>query len=142
MLRRMPFITRLRRSRCWGWVGFWLIILQVFAAAEHMSAMAATTTGVPQDGQLGFLNICTAQGIASLAADPQDTGQQDSVTGACALCTMDCMAGHAVLAAPSITLSLPAKIRPEKLTAGIVRLTPHLVLRFGTVRGPPFSTTD
>lgn len=115
----------------------WLMGLQILGATEHLSAQAAQAAGVPGDGPVGFLGICTTPGAAPLLADDSDA--QGHVAHACALCAMAATAGHAILTA-TIELPLPLFLRAPDAAVAYAQTTPISEWRYGVVRGPPFAS--
>lgn len=136
MPRKLPPLSRARRSRLLAWLAVWLSLVQVLGASEHLSAMAATAAGVPGDGPLGFLNICTAQGLATIHVGETGGNPDGTVSHACALCSMDCAAGSAIVPADTpLLVGLPTGIGecPEWKRASFITV----FWRHNGVRGPP-----
>jgi hypothetical protein len=136
MPRKPPLFSRTRRSRLLVWLAVWLSLVQVLGASEHLSAMAATAAGASGDGPLGFLNICTAQGLATIPAGETGNTPDGTVSHACALCSMDCAAGSAIVPANTPLLAgAPTGIvaRPEWKRASFITV----FWRHNGVRGPP-----
>ncbi|PLX39031.1 MAG: hypothetical protein C0606_00340 [Hyphomicrobiales bacterium] len=113
------------------------MLLQVVFAAEHASAMAvAAGIGGPTGTPIGFLQICTADGIVSLDGD-NDRHAPDDDNAPCVLCASAAVSG-ALDAGNAPALADPA---PTCLTV-LVPPSADFELaeqhrRAGTTRGPP-----
>jgi hypothetical protein len=120
---------------------FW----QVLFTAAHLSAMAtAAALGGPTGERLGFLQICTAEGLATINLSEVDGDHQprSSSNGAisCLLCgtaAVDTVTG-AIDAGflPATSHLLQAGERPDASSLTIIG-APQ---RVGTNRGPPASS--
>ena len=116
------------------------MLLQVVFTAEHYSALAATVSGIPGKAG-GFLQICTPQGLARVAA-PGSEGTDDPApaTGggpACAICGSVATAGAVDLPIMA-TVPVPADDWPVAMLA-IEQQTvaPRFTYLIPAPRGPP-----
>ena len=134
---RMPLNQRLRRSRSALWLGVWLLLLQAFAAAEHLSALAAGATGEPPGGRLGILNICSPLPATNANADGSKSVPGGGGSQSCAICSMASASGNAICGEASL-LALPSWIAAA---AHAIHwkdsAAPACGHRYGAVRGPP-----
>lgn len=133
MHRHLPLTAELRRARYAGWLAVCLILIQVLAAAEHLSAKAAAA--VSSENPLGFLSICSARGALPTPV-PADGAPSAAVAGACALCAMDATAGQAILAEASPQPAPPC-VLSDRVVVIDAQANPTPARRYGAVRGPP-----
>lgn len=115
------YTRRLRRSRAGAFVGLLAMLLQVLLAAEHASAMAvAVAKGGPDGRPMGFLDICTAQGLLRLPVPAGIGGKaappvSHSGGAACAVCATAAATGNA-----DVPIAAPAAIIPTQLQVALV----------------------
>jgi len=68
------------------------MVMQVLVATAHLGAEAARASGVSEpDVRLGFLEICTGQGIIIIG--PSGSTQSGGSTASCAVCASACAYG-------------------------------------------------
>ncbi len=112
--------------------------LQVIFAAEHASATAvAGALGGPTGTPLGFLQICTADGIAPLGETDDDGPAHDRGDESCVICGTAAVAGAIEALAPIATIAafIPSDVPPSRTVKDAAFARP--ALRSGTTRGPP-----
>ncbi|MCW2307929.1 DUF2946 family protein [Rhodobium gokarnense] len=121
-----------------AWLALWAMLLQAAFAAEHASAMAvAAAIGGPDGTSLGFLQICTADGIVTIGADGKPIPRSNDGTS-CLLCGIAAVGGAVAAVAP--VLGTPAAV----VVAAVVPEVSDFRLatpwrRVGTTRGPPLA---
>jgi hypothetical protein len=116
------------------------MLLQLLFAAEHASAMAAAAARGGSDGTpLGFLEICTAQGLITIPAPPgtapSDPAQNSSGGKSCSVCGTAAATGAAstptaIAVQISVTLLLhPVVLIPTQVHISPAGCNPHRITR-------------
>ena len=117
------------------------MVLQALFAAEHVSAMAVSSAiGGPTGDPLGFLQICTANGVANL--DDEDGGPQAPHNNGepCVLCGSAAVSSAIQSAMPVIADTPATPIANPVLRPAEAPLLQRVACRAGTTRAPPVST--
>lgn len=135
--------TGFRRARhgVVAWLALFAMVLQALFAAEHVSAMAVSSAiGGPTGDPLGFLQICTANGVANL--DDEDDGPQTPRGNGepCVLCGSAAVSSAVQATMPAIVDAPLAPIAHSLSLPAEAPLLQRVACRAGTTRGPPVST--
>lgn len=137
MLQRPPLIASLRRSLPVVRLGVVLLLLQAFAAADHLSALAAVAGGGPYGDRLGIFGLCTPLSPTDVRRDGEQSVPADGSTQTCPVCSIASASGNAICTAAG-PLPVPSGIVAADHTSDWEdshASTPSH--RFGVVRGPP-----
>ena len=88
-------IAWFRTGRVPLWLGLLAMAMQLLFAAEHASALAVSAARGGADGPPpGFLQICPAEGLVSIAPEPGRTNPDGSRNAAgCVVCGPSCVPG-------------------------------------------------
>lgn len=135
---------QLRHSRGGALVALLAMLLQVLFAAEHASAMAAAIAKGGSDGKpLGFLDICTAQGLLRIPAPTGDAGNTEAPAtnngAGCAVCATAAATGAADMPLANPTASTPTLLLIAVVEASHVgHVETRGFDRTNPVRAPPF----
>jgi len=143
LMTRTPISARrLRLGAAARWVAVLAMLVQVVFFAEHLGAAAVHQIGHLAPGaRLGFLQICTGEGIALL--DPasgkivQPPAGPAPSHGECAVCTSASVCSFALPGVAAATLPVPVFLASAEpaLPAPFAIFDP--VARTGLIRAPP-----
>ncbi len=107
-----------RTGRVPLWLGLLAMAMQLLFAAEHASALAVSAARGGGDGTpLGFLQICTAEGLVDIApgsGQPSPDGSRNAAS--CVVCGTSCVTG--AMAAPTAADILPIAVTAIDIAGG------------------------
>lgn len=127
-------MQRLRRSRLTAFVSALLILLQVVATADHLSA-SAYAAGSGQAGAGGFLDLCRSPRPAGAPVDANQP-ETPAVCPACAIAA-SAAGGCVALTSPLVTPVSFAVVAPLAVVDDLA--DPRPFTRYGATRGPPLA---
>lgn len=140
MTKRSTFLKTLRGHDVHVALAVFIMSLQVTFTAAHLSAMSvAAAIGGPTGERLGFLQICTAEGLRTAPLDPSTPhshGEGSEIS--CAICGSAAVNGfEGVPTTSPVPAPTPHILLAATWPASPLSLPSSGFHRAGTTRGPP-----